>query len=76
MSPHFDATPAAEKALRWIRMLRERSFVGTESRLSTIFLPLRQMVFGAETDPQERLKELRRQRQELDEEIARVACSS
>lgn len=70
--PHFDATPAVEKALRWVKALEERSFVGTESRLNTIFVLLRQIVYGAETDPQERLKELRRQRQELDEEIARV----
>jgi hypothetical protein len=70
--PHFDATPAVEKALRWVRALEERSFVGTESRLNTIFALLRQIVYGAETDPEERLKELRRQRQELDEEIARV----
>ena len=69
---HFDATPAVEKALSWIKALRPRSFVGTESRLNTIFLLLRQMVFGAETDPQIRLAELRRNRQELDEEIARV----
>ena len=69
---HFDATPAVEKALSWIKALRPRSFVGTESRLNTIFLLLRQMVFGAETDPQIRLAELRRTRQELDEEIARV----
>jgi len=70
--PYFDATPAVEKALRWVRTLQERPFVGTESRLNTIFLLLRQMVFGAETDPAERLKELRRQRRELDEEIARA----
>jgi len=70
--PHFDATPAVEKALRWVRTLQERSFVGTESRLNTVFMLLRQMVFGAETDPAERLKELRRQRLELDAEIARA----
>jgi hypothetical protein len=70
--PHFDATPAVEKALQWVQALQDRDFVGTESRLNTIFLLLRQMVFGAETDPQERLRELRRQRQELDEEIARA----
>jgi hypothetical protein len=69
---HFDATPAVEKALSWVKALRPRSFVGTESRLNTIFMLLRQMVFGAETDPQIRLAELRRSRQELDEEIARV----
>jgi hypothetical protein len=70
--PHFDATPAVEKALSWVRSLRARSFVGTESRLATIFILLRQMVLGAETDPEIRLAELRRRRQELDEEIARA----
>jgi hypothetical protein len=29
--PHFDATPAVEKALAWVRSLGEREFVGTES---------------------------------------------
>ncbi|ORB72059.1 hypothetical protein BST45_01360 [Mycobacterium shinjukuense] len=33
--PRYDATPAVEKAVAWVRGLRERSFVGTESRLST-----------------------------------------
>lgn len=70
--PHFDATPAVEKALSWVRALRPREFVGTESRLNTIFILLRQMVFGAETDPDVRLAELRRRRRELDAEIARV----
>lgn len=72
--PHYDATPAVEKALSWIRALAERPFVGTESRLNTIFELLRQMVFGAETDPQARLAELGRRRSEIDEEIARVAA--
>ena len=70
--PHFDATPAVEKALSWVKSLRTRSFVGTESRLYTIFSLLRQMVFGAETDPQARLAELHRRRDEIDAEIARV----
>lgn len=70
--PHFDATPAVEKALSWIRALQPRDFVGTESRLNTIFVLLRQMVFGAEADPEIRLTELRRRRQEIDEQIARV----
>src|SRR5215469_7664767 len=70
--PHFDATPAVEKALQWIQALREREFVGTESRLNVIFELLRQIVFGTETNPDHRLAELRRQRQEIDEQIARV----
>jgi hypothetical protein len=71
--PHFDATPAVEKALSWVKTLQARSFVGTESRMNTIFSLLRQMVFGAETDPEVRLAELRRRRDEIDAEIARVS---
>ncbi len=70
---HFDATPAVEKALAWVDSLRARTFVGTESRLNTLFELLRQMVFGAETDPEVRLAELHRRRAEIDAEIARVA---
>jgi hypothetical protein len=70
--PHFDATPAVEKAVAWVRTLRERSFVGTESRLNTVFELLRQLVFGSETDAQARLAELERRRAEIDAEIAAV----
>jgi flagellar motility protein MotE (MotC chaperone) len=70
--PSYDATHAVEKALKWIDSLREREFVGTESRLNVIVELLRQIVFGTETDPDRRLAELRRQRQEIDEQIARA----
>ena len=33
----FDLTPATEKALAWLAQLSERQFVGTESRLLTLF---------------------------------------
>ena len=74
--PHYDATPAVEKALQWIRTLREREFVGTESRLNVIFELLRQIVFGTETDAGQRLAELHRQRQDIDEQIARVQAGA
>jgi hypothetical protein len=70
--PHYDATPAVEKALQWLESLREREFVGTESRLKVIFELLRQIVFGTEPDPGERLAELHRQREVIDEQIARI----
>jgi len=69
---HYDLTPPVEKALLWVQDLRAREVVGTESRLSTLFELLRQMVFGAEDDPKRRLAELRRRRAELDAEIARA----
>src|SRR5579864_7181672 len=71
--PHVDATPAVEKALQWIGSLKEREFVGTESRLNTIIDLLRQIVFGTEPDPEQRIAELRRQREEIDSSIARIA---
>lgn len=52
---HFDLTPATEKAIVWLDALTERSFVGTESRLLTLFELLRQMSEGSESDPQKRV---------------------
>jgi hypothetical protein len=69
---HYDVTPPVEKALLWVKDLQTRDFVGTESRLNTLFDLLRQMVFGADTDPASQLAELRRQRTELDAKIARA----
>jgi Protein of unknown function (DUF3375) len=70
--PRYDITPAVEKTLQWIGELPGRDFVGTESRLNTIFELLRQMVFGADEDPDRRMADLLRRRAEIDAEIARV----
>ncbi len=70
--PHFDLTPATERAIVWLASLAQRSFVGTESRLLTLFELLRQIGEGSEADPQLRLRELQRRRAELDLEIARA----
>ena len=70
--PQFDLTPATEKAIAWLASLTERSFVGTESRLRTLFELLRQMNEGTETDPQVRIAELRKRRATLDTEIERA----
>lgn len=69
---HYDATPAFEKAYAWVTGLGVRPFVGTESRLHTAVELLRQIVHGAETDPQARLEELRKRRDSIDREIAEV----
>lgn len=69
---HYEITPAFEKAYAWVESLRTRPFVATESRLHTAVELLRQIVHGTDTDPQRRLIELRRRRDELDAEIAVV----
>jgi len=70
--PHFDLTPATEKGIRWLASLVERSFVGTESRLLTLFDLLHQIAEGSETDPKLRIAELRRKRRAIDKEIKQI----
>ena len=70
--PQFDLTPATEKAIAWLASLTERSFVGTESRLLTLFELLRQMSEGTEMDPGARIEELQKRRAALDAEIERA----
>lgn len=70
--PCFDLTPATEKAIAWLESLTERTFVGTESRLLTLFELLRQMSEGSQTDPETRIAELHKRRDEIDAEIARI----
>lgn len=68
----FDLTPATEKAIAWLAQLSERQFVGTESRLLTLFDLLKQMSEGSEADPARRIAELHKKRDDIDAEIARV----
>lgn len=67
---HYEATPALEKAYRWVEGLQTRAFVGTESRLQILVDLLRQMVHGSQTDPQTRIEELERRRDAIDIELA------
>ncbi|MCK6405478.1 MAG: DUF3375 domain-containing protein [Rhodocyclaceae bacterium] len=68
----FDLTPATERAIAWLAQLSERQFVGTESRLLTLFDLLKQMSEGSEADPAKRIADLHKKRDEIDAEIARV----
>ncbi len=69
---HFDLTPATEKAINWLESLAQRAFVGTESRLMTVLELLRQMVSGADTDTESRIRELEQRRHEIEADIARA----
>lgn len=70
--PHFDLTPAAERAIQWLAGLEERRFVGAESRLKLVFDLLHQIAMGSETNPDVRIAELRRRRADIDAEIERI----
>ncbi|HMV75009.1 MAG TPA: DUF3375 domain-containing protein, partial [Microthrixaceae bacterium] len=70
--PHYDLTPAVEKAVAWVDGLGERSFIGTESRLTMLIELLRQLVVESDDDPAARLADLRRRRDGIDAEIERI----
>lgn len=70
--PHYDLTPATEKALTWLEGLIERRFVGTESRLLMVFELLKQMVNGAETNAEVKIAELEKRKKEIELEIAAI----
>jgi hypothetical protein len=71
--PECDMTPEVEKALDWLRILTdEKSFVGTESRLLTLFEILRDLVQQSERDPKARIAILEKQKKEINAELAKA----
>jgi len=69
---HYDLTPAAESAIRWLAALEQPQFVGAESRLMTVFDLLQQIVHRTETDPATRIAELEARRESIGGEIERI----
>lgn len=70
--PHYDLTSPAEQAVEWLGSLGQRAFIGTESRLMTVFDLLKQIVDGTELNPRARIEELQRRKAEIDAEIAHI----
>lgn len=70
--PHYDISPSTERVVSWIESLVEKNFVGTESRLLTVFELLRQIVSGVETNKEKRVDELMQRRDEIDRQIAEI----
>lgn len=70
--PQLDLTPGAEKAVEWLQGLQPRQFVGTESRLMTLYRLLQEIVQEAEQDPALKIAELEKQKAELERQIARI----
>ncbi len=70
--PLMDLTPGAEKAIEWLQTLQPRQFVGTESRLLTLYRLLQEIVQNTEEDPEVRIAELEQQKKAIDQKIARI----
>lgn len=68
----FELTAASEKALSWLEELRGAAFVGTESRMESIFGQLDALLTESSGDIEQRLSALRSRKSQIEEEIARI----
>lgn len=67
--PVFELTSASEKALAWLESLRGSSFVGTESRMESIFHQMDELLRESSPDVESRIKSLRGREMALRSEI-------
>jgi len=58
--------------MEWLQSLEERHFIGTESRLLTVFQLLREIVSKTNQDPAQRIRELEEKRAAIDAEIKKI----
>lgn len=70
-----DLTSEAEQVIRWFEELRQRPFVGTESRFRSIFETLREIIANSTEDPEQRLAFLRDQQAALQREIDQIMAT-
>ena len=61
-----------EKAFQMIELLRDREFVGAESKFREIFRRLQELIEYANPDKTARLAELEKQKQQIESEIQRI----
>lgn len=70
--PEVDLTAGAEKAIRWLEKLKGREFVGTESRLLSIFETLQDLADKTQTDQKKVLERLEEKKSEIELQIDKV----
>lgn len=70
--PIYQLTPHSEEVIEFIDQSLQRGigFVGTESRLRLVIETLQQLVVGASDDPSVHLKDLRKQKEQIERQIA------
>lgn len=61
-----------EKVFQVFELLKDREFVGTESKFKDIFTKLRDIIENANPDKEKRLAELEKRKQAIDEEIRKI----
>ena len=65
-------TKHTERAFQVIDLLREREFVGTESKFRDIFHKLNDIMDNSSQDPQQRIAELEQRKEQIEADIRRI----
>ncbi len=73
--PLYELTSGSEKTLIWLLQLRQAHFVGTESRLESIFSELEQILKYASSDPDARIRKLEEEAIIIKAEIDRIRAT-
>ena len=70
--PYATLTRYSEKVFQLLELLKEKEFVGTESKLVDLFEKVQQLVQQTNDDPQQRINELNARRKSIEEEIKHI----
>jgi hypothetical protein len=73
--PVYELTSGSEKALLWLESLHESRFIGTESRLASIFAELETLLEQASSDPDERTCKLEERAAAIRAEVDRIRAT-
>ena len=65
-------TKYTSRVFQIIELLKERKFVGTESKFKDIFNKLRDLIENSIDDPAKKIEELEKQKKEIEAEIRRI----
>lgn len=69
---YYDLTAPAQKAVEWLLSLHKQDFIGTESRLRTVFNLLNEIAQETDTNAEHRLAYLTSQREKIAAEIKAI----
>jgi Protein of unknown function (DUF3375) len=73
--PVFELTAASEKALMWLEGLRGSAFVGTESRMESIFRGIEELLRETSPNAAARLEALESQRSAIEAEMEQIRAT-
>lgn len=73
--PLYELTSGSEKALLWLESMRQSKFVGTESRLESVFTGLDEILKYSSDDPTRRIEQLLAEADAIHAEIDRIEAT-